>query len=107
MLARVVEMQIFPEKSETFRTLATNDILPILKKNPGFVDWLTFKSETTPTKMTTVLLFKTKSDLEKYERETVPGIMQKIRQFLTQEPKVEIHSVENSTFHRITSNMAA
>ena len=107
MLARVVEMNVLPDKTETFRTITNNEILPLLKKNPGFVDWIVLFNEKTNHKLTSVLLFKSKTDIEKYERETYPTIMQKIRPLLKEDPRVEICTVETSTIHRISAGMAA
>ncbi len=107
MLARLVEMHVLPEKVENFRTIANNEILPLLKKNPGFVDWITVTNETTPTRCTSVILFKTRNDVERYEKETYPTIMQKIQPLLTEQPRVQICNVEVSTFHKIFTAKAA
>ncbi len=106
MLARIVEMHVLPEKTENFRTIGNNEILPLLKKNPGFVDWIALVDEKS-NKLTSILMFKTKTDLERYERETYPTIMQKIRPLLREDPRVEICKVETSTFHKVMAGMAA
>lgn len=107
MLARVVEMNVIPDKLEKLRTLVDNEVVPLIKKNPGFVDLIGLTNSKTPNTLLNILLFKTKNDLEKYERETIPTIMQKIRPFLLNDPKVEICNVETSTFHKIMAGMAA
>jgi hypothetical protein len=107
MLARVVEMNVLPDKTEMFRTITNNEILPLLKKNPGFVDWIVLFNEKTNHKLTSVLMFKSKTDIEKYERETYPTVMQKIRPLLKEDPRVEICTVETSTIHKISAGMAA
>lgn len=107
MLARVVELNVVADKIEKLRTVVENEVLPLIKKNPGFVDTMGLVNTNTPTKILNILLFRSKTDLEKYERETVPMIMPKIRPFLAQDPKVEICNVETSTFHRISAGMAA
>jgi Fe-S cluster biogenesis protein NfuA len=107
MLARVVEMNVIPDKVEKLRTVINSEILPLLKKSPGFVDTIGLVNSKSPNTFLTILMFNTKTDLEKYERETVSVIMPKIRPFLLQDPKVEICNVETSTFHRISAGMAA
>lgn len=107
MFARVVEVNIQPDKIETLKTLVANEVAPLVQKNPGFVDNLVLVDENAPNTMLNILLFKSKSDIEKYEREALPQIMQKIRPLLANDPKVTIHRVETSTFHRITAGMAA
>ena|SRR6266496_6810037 len=107
MLARVVELNVIPEKIEKLRTLISNEVLPTLKKVPGLVDTIGLVNSKTPTTFLNILLFNTKNDLEKYERETLPPIMQKLRPYLSQNPKIEICNVETSTFHRISAGIAA
>ena len=107
MLARVVELNVIPDKIEKLRTIVSNEVLPLVKKSTGFVDIIGLVNSKTPTAFLNILMFKTKNDLEKYERETVPTIMQKIRPYLSNDPKVEICNVETSTLHRISQGIAA
>lgn len=107
MFARIVQVQIHPEKIDSFKNQFSSEVLSILKKSTGFVDIVSLVSESTPTTVMSLTLWKTKSDLEKYERENFPLIMQKLRPLLTTDPKVEVFNVHTSTFHRITSGMAA
>lgn len=107
MFARMVELHVQPNKLDNFRTDLTNEILPILKKSSGFVDSVTLVSETTPNTILSITMWKTQADMEKYERESYPIIIQKVRPLLKTEPRVEVCTVHTSTFHRITAGMAA
>jgi hypothetical protein len=56
MFARVVECQSKVGRSEQVGSKLNNDVLPILQKQPGFVDFLTLSDKTNPARMVCISL---------------------------------------------------
>ncbi|HWR34844.1 MAG TPA: antibiotic biosynthesis monooxygenase [Clostridia bacterium] len=106
MFARIVEMSIRPDKINDFRTFATKDILPVLKKQNGFVDAMALIGDDS-THILSLTFWKTKADIERYERDDYANLIEKTKLLLNSEPKVRVYNVHTSTFHRITEGMAA
>jgi heme-degrading monooxygenase HmoA len=62
MFARIVEFIPKLEKKEEFVKVVRNEVLPILKKQPGFLEFLPFVPETKTEKMITITLWAEKRD---------------------------------------------
>jgi len=73
MFARIVEFIPKLEKKEEFVNLVRNEVLPILQKQPGFLETPPFVPETKTEKMITITLWTEKWNAEKYEREVYPS----------------------------------
>lgn len=106
MFARVTEYNIRPEKIQEMRTYFNNEVLPLLNQQSGFVDTVVLVNET-PLSGITITFWKTKQDIERYERETAPRIIQRLMPYLVDPPRARVHEVEHSTFHRIATGIAA
>ncbi|HEY6084222.1 MAG TPA: antibiotic biosynthesis monooxygenase, partial [Nitrospira sp.] len=70
MFARILEFVPKLEKKEEFITVVKKEVLPILKKQPGFLEILPFIPEQKEEKMISITLWMEKQYLERYERET-------------------------------------
>ena len=46
MFTRIVECRVKPDKRDEFNNKLRNDVLPILQKQPGFVDLIGLASDT-------------------------------------------------------------
>lgn len=82
MFARIVE--IFPkmEKKEEFLKVMRVEVLPILKKQPGFLEILPFVPEVESEKVLAVTLWAEKRDAERYVREVFPKVSDIVRPYL-------------------------
>ena len=83
MFARFVEFVPKFEKKEEFIKAVRNEVLPILKKQPGFLELLPFLPETSTEKTITVTLWAEKRDAERYEREAYPKVAEIVKPYLT------------------------
>jgi quinol monooxygenase YgiN len=107
MFTRIVECQVKPDKRDEFSNKLRNEVLPILQKQPGFVDLVGLVSENEPERIVSVSFWNTKEDAERYHREHYNRILEMIRPLVKREPKVETFTVETSTTHRIAAGRAA
>ena len=108
MFARVTEYNIRPDKIQELRTYFNNEVLPLLQQQSGFVDTVVIASEkSVPMSGVTISFWKTQQDIERYERETAPRIIQRLMPYLLDPPKARVYEVEHSTFHRIATVRAA
>jgi quinol monooxygenase YgiN len=107
MFTRIVECQAKPEKREEFNNTLRGEILPILQKQPGFVDLVSLISEKDPERFLSVSFWKNKEDAERYHRENYSRIVEKLKPLLKKEPTIDTFSVDTSTSHRIAAGKAA
>jgi hypothetical protein len=83
MFARVVEYFPKLEKKDEMIKMAHEEILPVVKKQPGFLDWLPLIPENTNEKFITIALWTGKAEAEKFAKEVLPKLEEKFRPFLT------------------------
>ncbi len=101
MIARHIEVTIRPDRYNEFRTLYENEILPIVRRQTGFLDEIALVTETTPDRHIVVTLWKTKNDVENYHKREFPKIQEMLKPFMTDTPKVEYFTVEHTTFRKV------
>ena len=82
-------------------------MLPILKKQAGFVDETLLVSDTEPNQILALSFWDSKEDAERYQREQYPAIHEMVRHLLEAEPVIRTFNVDSSTTHRIAPGKAA
>ncbi|HVO79705.1 MAG TPA: antibiotic biosynthesis monooxygenase [Terriglobales bacterium] len=107
MFTRIVECHVKPEKREDLTTKLRNDVLPVLQKQPGFVDLIGLTSETEPERLLSISFWNTKEDAERYHREHYNRLVDMLRPMLKRDPQINNYTVETSTTHRIAVSRAA
>jgi heme-degrading monooxygenase HmoA len=107
MFTRIVECTVRPDKKDELQQRIRNEILPLLQKQPGFVDEVGLVSDHDPERMVAISFWKTREDAERYHRETFPRVQDILKSSLKTPPKVETYNVEESTIHRIAAGRAA
>ena len=82
------------------------DILPLLRKQNGFQDEITF---VVPggTEAFGISLWDKKENAEAYNRGTYPEVTKILAKVVEGTPQVETYEVSNSTFHKIAAAVAA
>ena len=100
MYARMVTGRFKPEKLDfVTRTLET-DIIPLLKKQHGFRDEISFFANDSK-ELNAISFWDTRNDLEKYEREIYPKVHEKMADAFVSKPKTHDFEVSNSTWYHI------
>ena len=82
MFARIVELFPKRDKKEEFLKTIRIDVLPILKKQPGFLEILPFLPEIENEKVLMVTLWAESRDVERYVREVFPKVSEIVRPYL-------------------------
>jgi heme-degrading monooxygenase HmoA len=82
MLARIVELFPKREKKEEFLKTIRIEVVPILKKQPGFLEILPFLPEIENEKVLVVTLWAENRDVERYVREVFPKVSDIVRPYL-------------------------
>lgn len=96
MFARIVEIAPKLEKKDELLKMVRQEILPLLKKQPGFLELLPFVPEIETERMLAITLWTEKREAEKYVREAFPKIEQILKPFLTIPVTVRTYTVETS-----------
>jgi len=107
MYARIVEFIPKVEEKEVFVKVVRNEVLPILKKQPGFLEILPFVPETKTEKMITITLWAEKRDAERYEREVYPKVERIVKPYLTTPVTFKHYNVETSLCQHFVEALTA
>ena len=105
MVARTVRMQLKPNSVAEFTHTLENDIIPLLRQQPGFQDEIAF---VVPggTEAVSISVWDQQADAEAYARGTYPQVLQAVANVLEGTPQVDTYAVSNSTFHKIAARVA-
>jgi heme-degrading monooxygenase HmoA len=107
MFTRIVEVTAKSGKARELSITINDKVLPILKKQAGFVDETVLASDTDPNRVLSLSFWNTREDAERYQEEQYPAIHEMIRQLLETEPVIRTFNVDSSTTHKIAAGKAA
>ena len=107
MFTRVVEITTKPGKASELTNSVHEKILPILKKQAGFVDETVLTSDTEPNRVLALSFWNTKEDAERYHREQYPKMNEMLSPHLETAPVIRTYNVHTSTPHKIAAGKAA
>jgi quinol monooxygenase YgiN len=107
MFARVVECQSKAGRSDQVGNKLEKQVLPILQKQPGFVDFLTLSNKTNPERLVCISFWTSQQDAEEYHRQHYDTITDMLKRVLKSPPTLETFAVNASTAHRIVVDRAA
>jgi hypothetical protein len=82
------------------------DVLPLLRKQHGFKDEITFAGPG-GVNVTAISLWESKADADAYNTNTYPEVLKTLARFIDGTPKVQTSDVVTSTFHKIAVPLAA
>lgn len=107
MFARIVELFPKMEKQEEFLKVIRVDVLPILKRQPGFLELLPFVPEHEDEKIVAVTLWAEKRDAERYVREVFPKVSDLVRPYLLSPITSKHYRVETSVCPHFMESLMA
>lgn len=107
MFTRVVEITTKTGKSHELANTIHEKVLPILKKQSGFVDETVLTSDMESNRVLALSFWKTKDDAERYQREQYPKINEMLQPLLGAAPVIRTFNVHTSTPHKIAAGKAA
>ena len=102
MFARRVTMELKSNSAEQLTQKVEKEILPMLRKQKGFQDEISFIA-TGGTKAFGISLWDRSESADAYNRETYPEVVKILARFIEGTPKVDTYEVTNSTFHKIAA----
>ncbi len=107
MYTRVVELNTKPGKARELCATIDDKILPILKKQAGFIDETTLASDAEENRVLALSFWNTKEDADRYNREQYPKINEMLSHLLETAPVIRTFDVHTSTTHRVVAGRAA
>jgi hypothetical protein len=106
MFARNVSFHLKSNMLSDYTRTFDKDILPLLRKQHGFKDEITF-SGPGGIDVTAISLWDNKVSAENYNTTSYPEVLKALARFIEGTPKVQTSDVVNSTFHKIAAHAAA
>ena len=99
MFARHITLELKPTLAKEFPVTFEKEIVPLLRKQKGFVDELLLM---TPEKRTVlaISLWEKKEHAENYHREVYPKVEKIVEKYLEGAPVIKEFEAEYSTFHK-------
>jgi hypothetical protein len=102
MYARNVSLNLKPNSASEFTNTFEKDILPLLRKQNGFKDEITFVGASGKDVLA-ISLWDRKESADQYGRDTYPQVLKGLAKVVEGTPKVDAYEVCNSTFHKIAA----
>jgi hypothetical protein len=102
MFARRIYMHLKPNSVAEFAQKLELEIIPLLRKQNGFQDEITFVSPGGKEAFA-LSLWTRAEDAEAYNRDSYPGVAKIMSTVIEGSPRVETFDVANSTFHKVAS----
>lgn len=106
MFARNLAIHLKPNSLTEFTRIFDAEVLPMLRKQTGFQDEITFSTSPTGTDLIAISLWDTKEHAEAYNTTAYPDVLKSLNKVLDGAPKVRVSDVISSTIHS-TSAVAA
>jgi hypothetical protein len=102
MFARNVTLHLKANTAAEFTRMLETDILPVLRKQSGFKDEITFLAPE-GNEALAISLWESKENAETYGRDTYPAVLRTLERVVEGTPEVDSYEVSNSTFHKIAA----
>ena len=100
MFVRQVTAHFKPDTFDLFNRRLENDVIPLLKKQKGFRDELSFFDKDND-EAVALSFWDTKQDAEKYQRDIYPQISKKMEETIEGTPEIRTFEVNNATWYDI------
>jgi hypothetical protein len=106
MFARKVSIHLKPHSAAEFTQRMEKEVIPLLRKQAGFHDEITFLVPG-GAQAFGISLWERAENAEAYNRGTYPEVARILAKVIEGTPRIETFEVSNSTFHKIVSVLAA
>ena len=106
MYARNVSFHLKSNMLADYTRTFDKDILPLLRKQNGFKDEITF-SAPGGVDVTAISLWDNKASADTYGSNSYPEVLRTMARFIEGTPTVHTSDVVNSTFHKIAAHAIA
>lgn len=106
MYARQVSMELRPNSHADFTRRIESEILPLLRKQKGFQEEITFVNPAGKDAFA-ISLWDSKESAEAYNRASFAEVTKLLSKLVEGTPRVKTYEVANSTFHKIAATQKA
>jgi hypothetical protein len=106
MFARNVSIPLKSTTLSDYTRMFDKDVLPLLRKQKGFKDEITFAGPG-GVNVTAISLWENKIDAEAYNTNAYPEVLKTLARFIEGTPKVQTSDVVTSTFYKIAAHATA
>ncbi|MGQ0721310.1 MAG: hypothetical protein ACT4PE_07010 [Candidatus Eiseniibacteriota bacterium] len=106
MIARKVSLHLKPHAAADLVRILEKEVIPLLRKQSGFVDEIAFASKNGEEAFG-ISLWDRKESADAYDRSAYPRIAKMLEALVEGTPELETFEVTNSTFHRIIASPAS
>jgi heme-degrading monooxygenase HmoA len=104
MFARNVSLRLKPNTLPIFTKTFEDQVLPMLRKQPGFQDAIVMENE--GIHVTSISLWDSREHADAYDKSTYPQVLKNLEKVLDGQPKVRVVTVVHSTSHQAVAIMA-
>ena len=101
MFTRVIEISLKQDNKPVFFKKFKAEVLPILKKTPGFFDLIVLEHETEVNKIIAISFWETKKNADYYVKEWYPKVNAIVEPFLQAPPLVKLYTVEETLSEKL------
>jgi len=106
MFARNVALRLKPNTLAEFTQILENEVIPMLRKQKGFQDEITF-CNLGGLDIIAISLWDTKEHAEAYNTTGYPEVLKSLNKVLDGSPRVRVSDVISSTLHKTAVGVAA
>ena len=106
MFARNVALRLKPNTLSEFTQTLDNEVIPMLRKQKGFQDEVTF-CNLGGMDVIAISIWDTKEHAEAYNTTGYPEVLKSLNKVLDGSPRVRVSDVISSTLHKIAVALAA
>jgi heme-degrading monooxygenase HmoA len=105
MFARNVSLRLKPNTRSEFTRIFDKEVIPMLLKQSGFQDEITF-AVPGGRNVVAISLWDTKEQAQAYKTTGYPAVLKMLKKVLDGTPKVQISDVISSTIHKAAAKAA-
>ena len=102
MYARIVTLNLKSNQLNSFKEAIDKQVLPMLRKQNGFKDEITFVASG-GTEVRTISIWDKKENAEAYNSTTYPEVLKALANVIEGTPNVKSYDVATSTLHQIAT----
>jgi hypothetical protein len=106
MFARKVSVRLKADAAGPFIQKMDDEIIPLLRKQKGFLDEITFISQSGK-EIYAYSFWENSDDAERYDRTTFTEVTNLLSELIEGAVRIHTYMVANSTFHKIAPAVAS
>jgi len=106
MFARSVSIRLKPDGLAEFWRVIEKETIPLLRKQKGFQDEITFFVPGGG-EAVEISLWDRREDADAYGRKASPGLLKALENVIEGSSEVRTYAVSNSTFHKVAAPVSS